>query len=211
MFNFTEFLNTNNLNNYFLVFMTNNHLLWLCHEIETIFWININQEITFLTVLFFCVFLLQERAFEMSQKYKEGKFIIELSHMIKDNGWDWEESLQLSSWLFQKLLPLCLKGFQSSFLIPCTSHRCATLSLFTALPTIAWCLIYMCSFFSSNHNNTCADVSSPIAGCAETRNKWMHELYACVWASGWCSNACTRLWDVEVGFRMKALSESTKF
>uniref|UniRef100_A0A0E9RT63 Yippee domain-containing protein n=1 Tax=Anguilla anguilla TaxID=7936 RepID=A0A0E9RT63_ANGAN len=29
-----------------------------------------------------------EQAFESSQKYKEGKFIIELSHMIKDNGWD---------------------------------------------------------------------------------------------------------------------------
>ncbi|KAG9349993.1 hypothetical protein JZ751_026346 [Albula glossodonta] len=30
----------------------------------------------------------KEQAFESSQKYKEGKFIIELSHMIKDNGWD---------------------------------------------------------------------------------------------------------------------------
>lgn len=30
----------------------------------------------------------QEHAFESSQKYKEGKFIIELAHMIKDNGWD---------------------------------------------------------------------------------------------------------------------------
>lgn len=30
----------------------------------------------------------QEQAFELSQKYKEGKYIIELSHMIKDNGWD---------------------------------------------------------------------------------------------------------------------------
>lgn len=29
-----------------------------------------------------------EHAFESSQKYKEGKFIIELVHMIKDNGWD---------------------------------------------------------------------------------------------------------------------------
>lgn len=34
-------------------------------------------------------FVLQEHAFESSQKYKEGKFIIELAHMIKDNGWDW--------------------------------------------------------------------------------------------------------------------------
>lgn len=31
-----------------------------------------------------------EHAFESSQKYKEGKFIIELAHMIKENGWDWD-------------------------------------------------------------------------------------------------------------------------
>nr|CDS32299.1 yippee protein [Hymenolepis microstoma] len=30
-----------------------------------------------------------EEAFEPSQKYKEGKFIIELAHLIKDNGWSW--------------------------------------------------------------------------------------------------------------------------
>ncbi|KAI1721212.1 yippee zinc-binding/DNA-binding /Mis18, centromere assembly domain-containing protein [Ditylenchus destructor] len=29
-----------------------------------------------------------EHAYESTQKYKEGKFIIELIHMIKDNGWD---------------------------------------------------------------------------------------------------------------------------
>ncbi|XP_069508142.1 protein yippee-like 3 [Ambystoma mexicanum] len=29
-----------------------------------------------------------EQAYESSQKYKEGKYIIELNHMIKDNGWD---------------------------------------------------------------------------------------------------------------------------
>ncbi|XP_060704109.1 protein yippee-like 2 isoform X1 [Hemiscyllium ocellatum] len=29
-----------------------------------------------------------EHAFESSQKYKEGKYIIELAHMIKDNGWE---------------------------------------------------------------------------------------------------------------------------
>lgn len=38
---------------------------------------------------YFCCCLLQEHAFESSQKYKEGKFIIELAHMIKDNGWEW--------------------------------------------------------------------------------------------------------------------------
>ena len=35
-----------------------------------------------------CVYVLQEHAFESSQKYKEGKYIIEVAHMIKDNGWD---------------------------------------------------------------------------------------------------------------------------
>lgn len=35
---------------------------------------------------------MQEHAFESSQKYKEGKFIIELAHMIKENGWDWSLS-----------------------------------------------------------------------------------------------------------------------
>lgn len=33
-----------------------------------------------------------EHAFESSQKYKEGKYIIELAHMIKENGWDWDAS-----------------------------------------------------------------------------------------------------------------------
>ncbi|CDI97587.2 fad NAD binding oxidoreductases [Echinococcus multilocularis] len=29
-----------------------------------------------------------EEAYEPSQKYKEGKYIIELAHLIKDNGWN---------------------------------------------------------------------------------------------------------------------------
>ncbi|MBN3272324.1 YPEL2 protein, partial [Polyodon spathula] len=29
-----------------------------------------------------------EHAFEMTQKYKEGKYIIELAHMLKENYWD---------------------------------------------------------------------------------------------------------------------------
>ncbi|CAM2717303.1 unnamed protein product [Rotaria socialis] len=39
-----------------------------------------------------------EHAFETSQKYKEGKFIIELVHMIKDNGWD-DENIDQSNYL----------------------------------------------------------------------------------------------------------------
>ncbi len=31
-----------------------------------------------------------EQAYESSQKYKEGKYIIELAHMIKENGWESE-------------------------------------------------------------------------------------------------------------------------
>lgn len=38
---------------------------------------------------FFPLLIFQEHAFESSQKYKEGKYIIELAHMIKENGWDW--------------------------------------------------------------------------------------------------------------------------
>lgn len=48
---------------------------------------------------------------------------------------------------FSKVASPPLKGFQSSFLIPCTSHRCATLSLCTALPTIACDALSLCSFF----------------------------------------------------------------
>ncbi|KAL3320523.1 hypothetical protein Ciccas_000787 [Cichlidogyrus casuarinus] len=33
-----------------------------------------------------------EQAYEASQRYKEGKYIIELAHLIKDNGWDIESS-----------------------------------------------------------------------------------------------------------------------
>lgn len=41
-----------------------------------------------------------EQAYESSQKYKEGKFIIELAHMIKENGWENESwsSDQLENW-----------------------------------------------------------------------------------------------------------------
>lgn len=38
-----------------------------------------------------------EHAFESSQKYKEGKFIIELAHMIKDNGWEPETTASILS------------------------------------------------------------------------------------------------------------------
>ncbi|VDP88032.1 unnamed protein product [Echinostoma caproni] len=40
-----------------------------------------------------------ERAFEASQRYKEGKVIVELAHLIKDNGWDaeWLVPARLSS------------------------------------------------------------------------------------------------------------------
>uniref|UniRef100_A0A8D2EMX6 Yippee domain-containing protein n=1 Tax=Theropithecus gelada TaxID=9565 RepID=A0A8D2EMX6_THEGE len=43
---------------------------------------------TFCPETFISLFFFKEHAFESSQKYKEGKFIIELAHMIKDNGWE---------------------------------------------------------------------------------------------------------------------------
>lgn len=46
----------------------------------------------------------QEHAFESSQKYKEGKFIIELAHMIKDNGWEWRSGCTLFFWPWNDLL-----------------------------------------------------------------------------------------------------------
>lgn len=33
------------------------------------------------------MYIMQEHAYELSQRYKEGKYIIELAHMIKDNNW----------------------------------------------------------------------------------------------------------------------------
>lgn len=41
-----------------------------------------------LIILIYSLYSFQEHAFESSQKYKEGKFIIELAHMVKENGWD---------------------------------------------------------------------------------------------------------------------------
>lgn len=57
-----------------------------------------------------------EHAFESSQKYKEGKYIIEMAHMIKENGWEsppkkWTDagvssSLQIAFLIF--VLPFAL-------------------------------------------------------------------------------------------------------
>ena len=46
-----------------------------------------------------------EQAYESSQKYKEGKFIIELAHMIKENGWEnesWKNLLIIISVFFRE-------------------------------------------------------------------------------------------------------------
>ena len=48
--------------------------------LEIRYWILFPQKSPF-------VVYLQEHAYESSQKYKEGKYIIELIHMVKDNGW----------------------------------------------------------------------------------------------------------------------------
>lgn len=40
-----------------------------------------------MTNVYYNIKIIQEHAFEASQKYKEGKYIIELAHMVKENGW----------------------------------------------------------------------------------------------------------------------------
>lgn len=52
-----------------------------CNEVKVKF----DSVLRLLSTFFF---FFKEHAFESSQKYKEGKFIIELAHMIKDNGWE---------------------------------------------------------------------------------------------------------------------------
>ena len=64
-----------------------------------------------------------EQAYESSQKYKEGKFIIELAHMIKENGWEnesWFNTCVFTSsswWLleenFKKLFKKCKQTAES--------------------------------------------------------------------------------------------------
>ena len=44
-----------------------------------------------------------EQAFESSQKYKEGKFIIELIHLVKDNGWETETDKNQATFMKKSL------------------------------------------------------------------------------------------------------------
>ena len=61
-----------------------------------------------------------EQAYESSQKYKEGKFIIELAHMIKENGWENESwSLQQTDKLLsgsEKFRPILFYWFRFYFM-----------------------------------------------------------------------------------------------
>lgn len=63
---------------------------------------------------------LKEHAFESSQKYKEGKYIIELIHMIKDNGWDDQTIDQRKCWqepIDHSNRPACHNSDVNSFFI----------------------------------------------------------------------------------------------
>jgi hypothetical protein len=60
--------------------------LEICKFAQTL--IDVEVPITHASQPFFLLSASQEHAFESSQKYKEGKFIIELAHMIKENKWD---------------------------------------------------------------------------------------------------------------------------
>ena len=62
-----------------------------------------------------------EHAFESSQKYKEGKFIIELAHMIKENGWEKESwrYVTLDNKNFLLLIGVSLVSWNVRFLQCC--------------------------------------------------------------------------------------------
>ena len=62
-----------------------------------------------------------EHAFESSQKYKEGKFIIELAHMIKENGWEKESwrYVILDNKNFLLLIGVSLVSWNVTFLHYC--------------------------------------------------------------------------------------------
>lgn len=77
--------------------------------------------------------MLQEHAFESSQKYKEGKYIIEMAHMIKENGWE-SPPKKWTPIVFQAIsLSLCLSrhAFLSS------NSLCFSISILLRLPNYA--------------------------------------------------------------------------
>jgi hypothetical protein len=59
-----------------------------------------------------------EQAFESSQKYKEGKFIIELIHLIKDNGWELETDKNQATFLTKSFsfTQTCLGSYLSGLM-----------------------------------------------------------------------------------------------
>lgn len=64
-------------------------MIWQLNSWPPLIWnVCFCSSILFILRAIFLFFFSQEHAFETSQKYKEGKFIIELAHMIKDNGWE---------------------------------------------------------------------------------------------------------------------------
>lgn len=88
-----------------------------------------------------------EHAFESSQKYKEGKYIIELAHMIKENGWDnWFER--------QPLIDLgdsecsLKKRTLKDLSVPCG----ATGTLSNCRYFYLWFIITNCLFWGYAHN-----------------------------------------------------------
>lgn len=85
-----------------------------------------------------------EHAFESSQKYKEGKFIIELAHMIKENGWEvWlvvEDGICHYDWLDCSQVSRCfVPAFLPTISLSSLFLR-SLLSLSMSLLIIAWWL-----------------------------------------------------------------------
>lgn len=59
------------------------------------FYHDVGSEFQLFLLLLWPLFV-QEHAFESSQKYKEGKYIIELAHMVKENQWDWDRAARVN-------------------------------------------------------------------------------------------------------------------
>ena len=69
-----------------------------------------------------------EHAFESSQKYKEGKFIIELAHMIKENGWEKES---WSGFFILHISHQCHQQYSLYLLLSSSSTSCSSVSLWS--------------------------------------------------------------------------------
>jgi len=72
-----------------------------------------------------------EHAFESSQKYKEGKFIIELAHMIKENGWEKESWRYVTLDNINFLQLIGVSSVSWNVMSSSSYHSCQTFNMIT--------------------------------------------------------------------------------